>query len=226
MTVGNPHAEITQWELAGFVQDDWIPSGRFTLSSGLRYERQTNLDDVWNLAPRAGMAWEPSPGAGVIRAGVGLFHDRFDADLSLDTIRLDGERQKSFIVDNPPFFPIIPSRDIDPPAVLQTIMRKADDLKAPELYIASASYERELGPALFASAGYTWERGAFLPRLVDVNAPVFPGVRPQPALGQILEFQSSGKSARHELQLGLRVSLGEGSRLPGQLHARLDQGRW
>ena len=212
MIVGDPFASITQLELAYFIQNDWTPTANLTLSAGVRGEWQEHLHGV-RVAPRGGLAWQPSPKFGVIRTGVGAFDDRFDPDLTLDTIRMDGQRQKQLLVDNPEFFPFIPPSTIDPPAILQTVMQKSPELRGARLLIGNLSYEREFGKHVMASAGITMEEGRRLTRLVDINAPQLPEWRPDPTRGQILEFQSVGRSRREELQLGLRVSLNAGSRL-------------
>ena len=38
---GNPFAEVKQWDIGPFIQDDWKVRPDFTLSLGLRYQYQT-----------------------------------------------------------------------------------------------------------------------------------------------------------------------------------------
>jgi hypothetical protein len=67
---------MADMEYALFAQDHWIVSPRLALDLGLRAESQ-QVSETLRLAPRAGIAWSPLPGAGtVIRAGFGLFYDR------------------------------------------------------------------------------------------------------------------------------------------------------
>src|SRR5438105_8520042 len=40
---GNPFAEVRQWDIGPFIQDDWKMRPDFTLSAGLRYQYQTNV---------------------------------------------------------------------------------------------------------------------------------------------------------------------------------------
>jgi hypothetical protein len=214
IATGNPGAELMQWQGAAYIQNDWQPSPAFTLSLGARYQGQKHIEDWDNIAPRIGMAWSMGPRAGTLRAGGGLFHDWFAADLTLDTIRQDGTRMKKLIVQRPTFYPDVPPEGFDPPAQLQTIMRKAIDLKAPEHRIASLSYERNIHRSLFGSMTYTVDRGDNIPRLRDVNAPTALGQpRPDRDLGEVLVFDSIGRSERQELQLALRASWNEGTRL-------------
>jgi len=59
---GNPEAGVAQTDLGFYLQDEWKVRPNFTLSPGLRYENQTNIDSNFNFAPRVGFAWSPSFG--------------------------------------------------------------------------------------------------------------------------------------------------------------------
>src|SRR5215468_5037823 len=49
---GNPFAEVKQWDIGPFFQDDWKMRQDFTLSLGLRYQYQTQLNSKYMFAPR------------------------------------------------------------------------------------------------------------------------------------------------------------------------------
>ena len=59
---GHPEAGVTQTDVGFYLQDEWKVRPNFTLSPGLRYENQTNIDSNFNFAPRLGFAWMPSFG--------------------------------------------------------------------------------------------------------------------------------------------------------------------
>jgi hypothetical protein len=61
-----------------FAQDDWRARKNLTISYGLRYERETVLDDTNNWGPRFAVAWNPFPKEEktVIRFGAGIFYNR------------------------------------------------------------------------------------------------------------------------------------------------------
>lgn len=61
-----------------FGQADWRARPNLTVSYGLRYERESVLDDNNNWGPRFAVAWNPFPKGNktVVRFGAGLFYNR------------------------------------------------------------------------------------------------------------------------------------------------------
>ncbi len=201
---GDPAVSISQWEMGWFAQDDWRLSPRLTLSFGLRHEFQTNLGDKRNLAPRFGLAWQPDKKS-TVRAGAGLFYDYVESGITLDTLRLNGQLQRQFVIQRPGFFPNIPNILDGATQRQPTIRIKEADLKSPYAMISTISYERALPANLFASFGYTWSRGVHLLRSRNINAPLpFAVEQPFPGQGPILQYESSGLSTQNELWTNLR----------------------
>ena len=56
---GDPHAGVSQIDAAFYIQDEWKLRPNFTISPGLRYENQNNIDSNNNFAPRIAFAWSP-----------------------------------------------------------------------------------------------------------------------------------------------------------------------
>ncbi|HYO63348.1 MAG TPA: TonB-dependent receptor, partial [Pyrinomonadaceae bacterium] len=105
---GNPLAGVSQTDIGLFFQDEWKLRPNFTLTLGLRYENQTNIDSKFNFAPRVFFAWAPGGtstgtisgpfgggGAGqpsfVIRGGFGIFYERFGEQGTLNANRFTGD---------------------------------------------------------------------------------------------------------------------------------------
>jgi len=65
----------TYW--GAFINDEMRVGSNLTVSYGVRYEKETAIDDSNNLGPRLGIAWDPfKKGKGVIRFGAGIFYNR------------------------------------------------------------------------------------------------------------------------------------------------------
>lgn len=60
-----------------FFNDEIKVLSNLTLNLGIRYERESSVDDNNNFGPRLGVAWSPfKDGKGVIRFGGGIFYNR------------------------------------------------------------------------------------------------------------------------------------------------------
>jgi carboxypeptidase family protein len=88
MYSGNPLAQVQQYDLGVYVQDDWHIRPNLLLGAGIRYEAQTHLQDRLDVGPRFSFAWAPAKSAKghahtVLRGGIGLFYQRLDDSLVL-----------------------------------------------------------------------------------------------------------------------------------------------
>jgi hypothetical protein len=80
-----------------FFNDELKPWTNVTVSTGLRYERETAVHDTNNFGPRLGIAWDPfKKGKGVIRAGAGIFYNRVLLRTVGDSIQNSGGTLVSF----------------------------------------------------------------------------------------------------------------------------------
>jgi hypothetical protein len=96
--VGDPAVAYSQRQAGWFFQDDLRLTRTLSVSVGARQELQTHLADRWNVPPRVGFTWAPSPLNVTVRGGWGLFYDWFDASLYEQTIRVDGNHQRDEII--------------------------------------------------------------------------------------------------------------------------------
>jgi uncharacterized membrane protein YgcG len=183
LSSGNPQIDVSQWDIGGFLQDDWKVRPNLTLSLGLRYENQSNIDSNFNFAPRLGFAWSPGgqQSKTVVRGGYGVFYERVAESLTMQANRFNGVNQQQFTVQNPDFFPVIPTVDqLIAFSVPGTVYRLADSLQAPYMLQAVASVERQLPRNLTVAASYINIRTLHVLRTRPLNAPLpgtfIPGV--------------------------------------------------
>lgn len=178
LNFGTPTTRVQQTDAGFFANDDWRVRSNLTLSLGVRYEAQTQLEDRADWAPRLGIAWgldaRPNRPAGtVLRAGFGFFYDRLPISTTLNAVRYNGSTQQSYFVFNPSFFPDIPSADVlratGQPQQLQPVY---GGLRAPRLYQASIGIDRQINR--YARLSTTWisSRGAHLLNVRNINAPL------------------------------------------------------
>ena len=183
LATGNPEAKIKQWDFGGFFQDDWKMRPNFTLSLGLRYENQANIDSNFNFGPRLGFAWSPGgqQSKTVIRGGYGVFYERVSENLTMQATRFNGINQQEFTVQNPDFFPLIPSaQQLLQFAVPGSVYRLAENLQAPYTLQSVFSVERQLPHNITLASSYINIRTLHVLRTRPLNAPLpgtfIPGV--------------------------------------------------
>src|SRR5690606_7233086 len=56
---GDPAIDYFRADFSPFIQDDWRVNPNLTLSFGLRYDWQSDIDSKLNFAPRIAFAWAP-----------------------------------------------------------------------------------------------------------------------------------------------------------------------
>jgi hypothetical protein len=100
-TSGKDSALANVFDVALFAQDDWKVNPRFTLSGGIRWEAQNHVSDHNDWAPRVSLAYALDGGNNkkaktVLRAGYGLFYDRFSSSNLLTINRTSILDQKVF----------------------------------------------------------------------------------------------------------------------------------
>jgi len=195
---GNPYASIVQYDASPFVQDDWRVRPNFTLSLGLRYEIQTNVSDYHDIAPRIGFAWAPgNPKNGrqktVIRGGFGMFYERIGENLTMRTFQLNGINQLQYVVQNPDFYPNVPSvAGLN--AQQNSIYRMSSDLRAPMTMQTAIGVERQLPHNTTLALTYTNTRASHELQTVPINSPL-PGttIRPYGSAGNLFLYESGGR---------------------------------
>jgi hypothetical protein len=203
VTRGNPLLLNNQFEMSVFAENDIKLTQRLTAMFGVRYDRQTNLSDSNNAAPRVGFAYAVGSST-VIRGGAGIYYDRLQDWLLENVLRSDGTRQYEIVINNAsypePFG--IGTATVTPP----TSVRVMDpNLVAPYNIISSVSVERTFKNTLFLSGRYEFRRGIHQLRSRDLNAPL-PGqtTRPDPSRGNVLNLESTSLSRSQVVSFSAR----------------------
>jgi hypothetical protein len=203
LTAGNPHAYVSMIDAGPFIEDDWKVRPNVTLSYGLRFETQNHIANHADWAPRVSVAWglggtKTTPKY-VIRAGWGLFYNRFAEQNILQALRQNGITEQQYIVTNPNFYcgpatpggtALVPTAVGNCPASttqlaaqatsVPTIYQIAPNFHAPYLMQTSISLERQLSKSVQVSVTYNNARGEDSLLQANVNAPELNGV-PTPA---------------------------------------------
>lgn len=198
---GGAFAEVRQWDLGPFIQDDWKLRPDFTLSMGLRYQVQTNINSKRLFAPRLSFAWTPwAKGTGspktVIRGGAGVFYDLIRTNITLQADRFSGSNQTQYIVDDPLLLDLFPNVPSDAALAAlgqpQTIWLKESGLTQPYFIQSSISVERSLPRNVTLSLSYVNTRGLHQLRARNINAPLFLNQRPMATNDNVYQYETSG----------------------------------
>lgn len=203
---GDPMIEFSQYQLGWYAQDDIRLRKDLTLSVGVRQERQSHLKDRLNISPRVGFVWSPfRSGKTTFRGGAGVFHDWYDAAVYEQTLRVDGTRQRDFIVRNPGFpdpldggtsLVLPPSRLVQDPS-----------MRMPALATGSIGVERQLAAMTMVSATWFYSRGWNQLRGRNLNAPGADGLRPAPSAGNITQIESTAGSSANRLSISFNMNV-------------------
>jgi hypothetical protein len=226
---GNPVISGGQVDVGAFVGDDWKAKPNLTVSVGLRYEAQSNIHDWRDVAPRIGIAWAPGPAKGksknVIRAGFGMFYDRFGLGNTLTAERYNGLVQQQYVITSPDFFPMVPAiSSLTGPVPPSTIQEISSSLRAPYLMQSVLAWERQLPFNSTLSITYANSHGLHELRSQDINAPVpgtynpavpGSGVFPLGRPGVVALMESAGLYNQNQLILNVNTRVNRNVSLTG-----------
>jgi hypothetical protein len=202
VTTGNPEQKVSRTDYGIFFTDDWRVNTGLTLSFGLRYENQTNINDSFNFAPRLSFAWAPGSGGArapktVIRGGFGIFYDRFSENLTLQALRFNGINQLNLVVSSSdpdperraaaiallqqPVFTVNGVSNVPTAAAIlaalpqsNTIRTISSDIKSPYTAQIALGIERQLPYRTTMSLFYIGANTYDVLRSRNINAPICP----------------------------------------------------
>jgi hypothetical protein len=232
---GIPMQSVRQFDLGGFVQDDWRVRQNLTLNFGLRYETQDNIRDHVDLAPRFGFAWAPGAKGNkasktVLRGGYGIFFDRFDEANVLNALRYNGVSQSNYLINAAnctpgsvcalDYYPNLP-----PTSLLsvqnQALWRIDPGIRAPYMMQTAIGVDRQLPARTQLSMNLVDTRGLHALRERDVNALLPNGTRPfegtklAGANGDIYQYETSGLYKQLQLLTNVNARINSRVQLMG-----------
>jgi uncharacterized membrane protein YgcG len=195
-----------------------------------------NLAPRFSVAwsPGAGGAKQPKT---VFRGGIGIFYDRFSENLILQTHRFDGASQLNFNIYSGETDPVRRAAAVallaqpvftlnsvtNMPTTAQiaaalpftsTIRQVSGDLQTPYTIQGALGVERQLPFKTTMAVFYIGSKTLNLLRTRNVNAPVcasqlncIGAARPDPTLGNIYEYESTGVLDQHQVIVNFRTML-------------------
>lgn len=175
-----PNASFAEYRSKAYVQDHWTPAQSLALDFGVRYEQNHlpgSLPERWlNFSPRAGAAWTPDKSL-VVRAGFGIFYDRYLLSTVNRLLALDGNHGFSQILEDTAAtaqyrsnsVPLQPLASVAP-----SIWTAQGGLRNPYSEVASLGIEQALPLQSTLKAEYQYVHGVHLGRTTNTNlaAPV------------------------------------------------------
>jgi hypothetical protein len=206
ITQGQPFATVLTGDLGLYAEDEWKAAKNVTLNYGLRFETQSAVPDHFDPAPRVGAAWaigktDKHAPLVTLRAGAGLFYNRFNASSILTAIRQNGVSQQSYFIANPTFYPNIPTSSQLSSGTASTPYRIDPNLRTAYRFVAGLTAERSIGKIGNISVNYLNIRGVHQYNSFNINAPLpgtynpatpTSGTRPLGGSQNIYQFSSEG----------------------------------
>jgi len=217
---------VTLVDAGLFIQDDWKVRPNVTLSYGLRFETQNNFSDKSDFAPRVGLAWGIGGNAKnapktVLRAGFGMFYDRFTYDLVETQQRFNelNPLQQQLQIQNPTFFLPVPN-PVPTGTLVSTQYQTNNNLRTPYTIQTGVTLERQVTKYANIAVTYLNSRGVHQfytnnlnPFLPQTNTT--PAGRPFPNQGNIFQYESGADFEQNQLIVNGRVQLGAKLSLSG-----------
>ena len=213
---GNPSQHTTQFELSGFVQNDFAITRQLTLMTGLRYDAQTNLPDRNNVSPRASLAYGAGRGL-VFRGGWGMYYERMGVNRVAEQRRYDGVQQYEIVIDKPlypdPFsgalrntFPSIRVTDanLSTPANFVTMMSVEKTFRRTMLVTAMYDYQTVDGRFIMRDLNQPLDIRVSTPAACTLETPAESCLRPDRTRGSVLNLTNQSFERTHTIRLSVR----------------------
>jgi len=217
--LGTLDTSFSQYQGGIYWSDEFRVHRDLTLGVGIRNEFQSRIDDKLNLMPRLGFTWAPfGSQRSAVRGGYGLFYDWYESNLYDQTLRVDGVTVRDVritcsAINN--YCADVVSMDLLSLAGVAGRIQASDDLQMPRVHQASLSYDRQLTSNVVLQTSYQMLRGRHTMRSININAPLIVDgepvivngipVRPNPAFGDVTQFESTGRTQSDRFSIGAMI---------------------
>jgi hypothetical protein len=202
--IGDPRVTFLSIRAGLYAQDDIKLKG-LTLSPGIRYSVQNLVDDHTAFEPRFGFTWSPrTNGTTVLRGSIGWFHGFIPESLYEQTLRIDGRRQREYIIRNPSYPNPGDLAALPPSAVNRYLL--GDNFHLQQNFRWSAGVDQVVSPLLRFNVLYNWINLQEQTRGVNLN-PIVNGVRLDPNYGNVIASVTDTQIRRHEVYVNSTISL-------------------
>jgi len=236
-TTGPEAASADLFDAALFVQDDWKANKMLTVSGGLRWESQNHVSDHSDWAPRVALAYaldghKSGKTKTVLRAGYGLFYDRFSLGNELNIVRNGGNAnsQTQHTISNPTCFASTYLGSLTSEQLAScissssaattstnTTVKVASNYHSPYTQQFGASIERQLTKTTTLTATYLHSFGVHQEATIDANAyktgtfvfgsSTLTGTRPDSTKGIVDEYLPEAVFKQDQLILNINAKL-------------------
>jgi signal peptidase I len=203
-----PNQPLPNDLISFFAQDQWRLQPNLTFNLGVRYDRERGFhkivgvpDDGNNFQPRLGFVWDPwNNGRTAIRGGYGHYVDQSFLNIQLNVA--SAKDAVELVIQNPGYpDPFSRGTQAATPPSTATV---TPNPKTPESRTASLGVKREIVSGMAVSIDGVYSRGYNQYAWNDLNYPdPVTGIRPNPALGRIIEYANYGHAWYSALLLGL-----------------------